>query len=356
MDISPSEVRNASEMATTKPNTEGPRFFSQAQVHVAESARYASGAMITPSQNVRTRSYGMDQQTPPERATDSWSRQMVCHFALIGKSQEGAAPSATQIDTGVPAAESLTMGPRHALEHRRLNPLTPYRKEVWAEQLAKLGLEGRYPCLVQGLAEGFNLGIPRIRNTYIPPNHPSLIPLTNVYNQIVNSEFTAGHYIGLFTHAQLKRALGPFQSSPLSLVPKKSSQGSYQAVHNFSHPHNPSPNATSINSHIDGDDFPCTRGTFSMVALLIAQLPPGSQASIHDIADAYRMIPVLPAQWPGLVIHLQVEGQFAVNICNNFGLTSGGRVYGMLADAGAEIFRGHGMGPIAKWVDDHLFF
>ena len=28
----------------------------------------------------------------------------------------------------------------------------------------------------------------------------------------------------------------------------------------------------------------------------------------------------------------------------------------MLADAGADIFRGRGMGPLAKWVDDHVFF
>ena len=230
------------------------------------------------------------------------------------------------------------MGPRHALKHRKLNPLTPYRKEVWVEQLAKLGLEGRYPHLMQGLTEGFNLGILQIRNTYIPPNHSSLIPLTNVYNQIVDSEFTAGRYISPFTQAQLEWALGPFQSSPLSLVPKKLSQGSYRAVHNFSHPHNPSPNATSINSHIDGDDFPCTWGTFSTFTLLIVQLPPSSQASIRDVMDAYRTIPVLPDQWPGLVIRLQAEDQFAVNVCNNFGLTLGGGAYGMLADTGAEIF------------------
>ena len=127
-------------------------------------------------------------------------------------------------------------------------------------------------------------------------------------------------------------------------------------MHDFSHPYNPSPNAASINSHVDGDNFPCTWGTFSTVALLIARLPPGSQASIRDVAEAYRTIPVLPTQWPGLVVRLQEDDQFAVNVCNNFGLTSAGGVYGMLADAGADIFRGQGMGPLAKWVDDHIFF
>jgi hypothetical protein len=31
-------------------------------------------------------------------------------------------------------------------------------------------------------------------------------------------------------------------------------------------------------------------------------------------------------------------------------------MYGMVADAGTDIFRGNGIGPLAKWVDDHVFF
>jgi len=77
---------------------------------------------------------------------------------------------------------------------------------------------------------------------------------------------------------------------------------------------------------------------------------------VHDVAEAYRTVPAAPSQWPSLVIHLQVDDQFAVNICNNFGLTSGGGVYGMVADAGADLFRCNGIGPLAKWVDDHIFF
>ena len=38
--------------------------------------------------------------------------------------------------------------------------------------------------------------------------------------------------------------------------------------------------SNTINSHINSDLFPCTWGTFSTVALLVARLPPGSQASV----------------------------------------------------------------------------
>ena len=293
----------------------------------------------------------------PERASrGSWSQRTVSRSASTGRSRGVAAHSATQIDTGAPDVEDPIMGLKDALERRRCDPLTPYNKKAWAEQLSRLDLDGRYPHLVQGLTEGFDVGVPRIEKTYIPSNHASIFSHKDVYSKIVDSEFTAGCYIGPFTRNQLERALGPFQTSPLSLVPKTSNPGVYRAVHNFSHPHVPSSDATSINSHIDCNDFPCTWGTFSTVALLIARLPPGSQASIRDVAEAYRTVPVRPDQWPGLVIRLQADDQFAANTCNNFGLTSAGGVYGMLADAGADIFRGRGMGPLAKWVDDHIFF
>ena len=180
--------------------------------------------------------------------------------------------------------------------------------------------------------------------------------LTDVYTSIVTNEFTAGRYIGPFTHAQLEADLGPFQTSPLSLVPKTLKPGKFHTVHNFSHPHNPLPTVTSINSQINSDEFPCTWGTFSTVFLLVARLPPGSQALVRDVAEAYRMIPADPFQWPGLIIHLQEDDQFAVNICNNFGLASAGGIYGMVANAGVDLFQSNGVGPFAKWVDNHIFF
>jgi hypothetical protein len=77
---------------------------------------------------------------------------------------------------------------------------------------------------------------------------------------------------------------------------------------------------------------------------------------MHDVVEAYRTIPVTPSQWPGLVVRLQAEDQFAINVCNNFGLTSAGGMYGMVAHAGADVFRGHGISPLAKWVNNHVFF
>jgi hypothetical protein len=314
-------------------------FFRPAQAHVGESALFASVSTNIPSQNARSPSSGTAPLVPHGRTSrGSWSQQTASPSALIGRSQGDASPQVTRTGTVARAVEGSIMGPRAALEQRRHNPLTPYNREAWVEELLHHGLHRKYPLLVQGLTNGFSLGIPQIRHTYAPPNHPSLKLLHDIYISIVDNEFAAGCYIGPFTRSQLEADLGPFQTSPLSLVPKTSKPGKYRAVHNFSHPHSPQPEAFLVNSHINSDDFPCTWGTFSTMALLIACLPPGSQAAIRDVAEAYRTIPVMPAQWPGLVVRLQVEDQFAVNTCNKFGLASAGGVYGMVADAGADIF------------------
>ena len=293
----------------------------------------------------------------PERTSKGvWSRQTDLRFASTGRSQRDAGLPVTSIGTYAQAAEGAIMGLKRAIEWRRREPLTPYNRIAWAKQLSSFDLQKKYPHLIQGLTEGFDLGIPPIQCTYAPPNHSSINSLLDVYSSIVDNEFSAGRYIGPFSRAELESVLGSFQTSPLSLVPKTSKPGKYRAVHNFSSPHQPSSNATSINAQINSDDFPCTWGTFATVALIIARLPPGSQASVRDVAEAYRTIPAKPAQWPGLVICLQTDDQFTINICNNFGLTSAGGAYGMVADAGADIFRGQGMGLLAKWVDDHIFF
>lgn len=72
------------------------------------------------------------------------------------------------------------------------------------------------------------------------------------------------------------------------------------------------------------------------------------------MAEAYRTIPLVPLQWAGVVVRLDA-GAFAVDSSASFGVGSHAGVYGNLADAGADIMRAKGIGPLAKWVDDNVF-
>ena len=180
--------------------------------------------------------------------------------------------------------------------------------------------------------------------------------LVEAYQWEVVKEFECGWYIGPLTSQEVEEFIGPFQSSPLSLVPKPGKPGKFRAVHNFSYPHHPKQNFSSINHTINACIYPCTCRMFATVCYTIFNLPPGSQASVHNMAEAYCTIPVHPDQWPGLVVRLDKEDSFAINTNNNFGLSSAGGVYGKVGDAAADIFRAYGIGPLSKWVNDYIFF
>jgi len=174
-------------------------FFNLAQAHVGESVQFALVTMNTPSQSAKGSSFGMARREQPGRTSKGgWSRQMVSPSVSTGRSQEVAPRPATPSSTDAQVAEGLTMEPSCALKQRRLEALSLYNHEAWATKLACLSLRSRYPSLTQGLANGFDLGIPQIPHTYTPPNHPLIRSLIHVYNGIVEHEFALGHYIGLF--------------------------------------------------------------------------------------------------------------------------------------------------------------
>ena len=73
------------------------------------------------------------------------------------------------------------------------------------------------------------------------------------------------------------------------------------------------------------------------------------------MAEAYRTVPIISDR-PGLVVKLLGNDEFAINTCNSFGLSSAGGIYGKVADAALDIFHAKGIGPVSRWVDDHIFF
>jgi len=243
-----------------------------------------------------------------------------------------------------------------AVSQRKRNPLTPLRAECWEEELQRAHLHKKYPQIPEYIRRGAYAGIPQLHCSYTPPNKDSTETLAEVFNEMIQSEFHKGRYLGPFSQEDLECEIGPFQSSPLSLVPKAGKPGKYRLVQNLSHPHTNSP-TPSINSLLNSNDFPCTWGTFRTVCTLIRNLPHGSQAATRDISEAYRIIPLHENQWPGVVVRISNHPkQFALNTSNSFGGATAGGLFGLFGDALADLLRAKGIGPILKWVDDFIFF
>ena len=245
---------------------------------------------------------------------------------------------------------------KRAVSHRRRHPLTPLVANKWEELLRATHLLARYPNIPMYLRHGAHAGIPKLLHSFTPLNKESTELLEDIFNKMIQAEFDKGRYLGPFTQEELEREIGPFQSSPLSLVPKAGKPGKYRLIQNLSFPHNNQP-TPSINSLLDADDFPCTWGTFRTVCTLVRNLPKGSQAVTRDISKVYRIIPLHENQWAGVVVRISNHPkEFALNTSNSFGGATAGGLFGLFGDALADLLRAKGIGPILKWVDDFIFF
>src|SRR5260370_1301733 len=93
----------------------------------------------------------------------------------------------------------------------------------------------------------------------------------------------------------------------------------------------------------------------SLVRSWLNVTPPGSEAAMRDVAEAYRTIPLHPSQWPAMVVRAPHDTYY-IDKCLSFRAAPSASTYGHVTDAAAEIFRSNRIGPLDKWVDDHVFF
>ena len=291
------------------------------------------------------------QPSTAETPTFALSTIKATSFAQIGNDPRDVPAPGTV--TNAQVVEVQPTAPKNA-HSRSLEVTTPLRLEGWLRLLVNHNLLVKYPNIPQYIQHGANAGTPQITQTYIPPNCPSISVHSSAFKEIIGREFDKGRYAGPFTRAEVEERIGPFQTSPLSLVPKAGRPGKFRLIQNLSFPRN-NPVVHSINHALDSDAFPCTWGTFSTICTLIDNLPPGSQGACRDIAEAYRIIPLAPDQWPAMVVHLAKPDEFGINKCNSFGSATAGGLFGLFADALADIFRAEGIGPTSKWVDDQTF-
>jgi hypothetical protein len=277
-------------------------------------------------------------------------------FAPTGNTDEAVPADDTTKNTFALDAVRTPTELKPVLERRRLKALTPYKPDTWQHFLTLAGLLPEYGHIPHNLRFGFIIKLPSITSTQTPPNRPTIVEFHCQFTEIVRDEFHKGRYIGPFSRTDLETLIGPFQSSPFSIIPKPAKPNKFRILQNYSFPHKPCfafPNP-SINSFIDSNDFPTTWGTFSVTCLLLRRLPPGSQIATRDVSEAYRTIPLHPSQWPASVARLGVDN-FAIDTSVCFGVSPSAGTYGEVRQAGSDILRFHGIGPLSGWVDDHLF-
>lgn len=164
--------------------------------------------------------------SPPDPTSSFCCKPPTSLYASIGSVPDAPATHMTSGTFARDASPPLT-GLKTALEYRKLHPISPYNAEIWESQLVAHGLLNDYPTLPSSLRFGFNLNLSRIASTQTPPNRPSLLLFREAFDMLLARELLTGRYLGPYTHDQLLSLLGPFQTSPISIIPKSGKPGKY---------------------------------------------------------------------------------------------------------------------------------
>ncbi|KAE8210905.1 hypothetical protein CF327_g5284 [Tilletia walkeri] len=131
--------------------------------------------------------------------------------------------SATHATVATSASMDLTNAPSAVaptMELKLMPEPSPLKPDGFKDFLNRLDLTHAFPSMVKSLVEGFDFGIPPIRSTVIQKNHCSAEEDLEILHGIVEKEIAVGRVVGPFSKDEVENMLGPFQTSPLGLVPK----------------------------------------------------------------------------------------------------------------------------------------
>ena len=202
--------------------------------------------------------------------------------------------------------------------------------------------------LIQGFSYGFFLGDPSdfveasnisANNSKMASSHPEVVESKLV------QEVTAGRISGPHDDPPFT----PFQISPLN-VREKSTPGKYRLIHDLSYPYNEESVNSKIPDHLKSVKYSSVRDTMST----LSRLPNGVFMAKCDIADAYRIIPVHPSEYPKLGIIW--KGKYYFDKYLPQGCGSSCRIFEAFSTALEAIFKFyHPNSEIQHMIDDFLF-
>jgi len=167
---------------------------------------------------------------------------------------------------------------------------TPVNLHFWEEHLNAHEDKQFTQLIVKGLKSGFRIGFQR--NTVALHSAKSNLVSAEMHPEIVTAyldqELKAGR-VALVGSEEIAQHLD-IQVSPFGVIPKKGKPNKWRLILDLS-----SPIGKSVNDGISKEDCSIQYTSVSAVAAEVLKLGKGTQMGKMDIQQAYRNIPVAPA-------------------------------------------------------------
>ena len=202
----------------------------------------------------------------------------------------------------------------------RPHPWSPIRPFVLERELSSHPDKVFVKQLVHDLQHGCSIGYAGPQFAHLARNLPTAYQQPDVIDATLQRECEAGRILGPFTSPPLPN----FRTSGLGLIPKH--DGGWRIIYHLSAPH-----GSSINDYIDSSLYSLSYCSIDDAYKIINKLGPGALLSKIDLKDAFRLIPVRPADWNLLGIHWKQN--FYIDTCLPFGLRSAPYLFNRFSDA-----------------------
>ena len=202
-----------------------PRLFARPQsgANPSQSVLYASASRSTKAQllSAMNRRRGTRNTRPSlEESTEHSMPKPQDNVSVqdgndVKGAQTGITTPIAVWDVALPLTELTTV-----LRCRGLQAQTPYNPNAWERALVLADPDHHFCSIPDGLRFGFIIDFPNILSVQSPPNSPSVLTYVSELENIVQKEVDKGRYIGPIPLPTILSALGPYQSSLLSIIPK----------------------------------------------------------------------------------------------------------------------------------------
>ena len=219
----------------------------------------------------------------------------------------------------------------------RLHNLLPFLRSHPDQTFAAYIRDG----FTNGFRVGFNNQLSQLHSR--SSNHPSARAHKQEVDERISAELSTGRLLG-----PLPANLLPLvHVSPIGLVPKAHTT-KWRMIVDLSHPAGGSVN-DGISPHLCSLQY----ASVDDAVKIIQKLGVGTQLVKLDIKDAYRIVPIHPADYHLLGINW--DGKTYIDRALPFGLRSAPKIFSAVADTIAWVLTQSGIQHHLHYLDDFLF-
>ena len=222
---------------------------------------------------------------------------------------------------------------------------TPLSVKAWSLLLADHPNRLWVDSLLKGLEEGVRVGFNP--NSSCCPAHTNLLSATShpeVVRRYLDAELACGNVAGPYSSRQLPPGV---MYNRFGVIPKPNKPGKWRLIVDLSYP-----KGSSVSDGISASDSSMIYSSIEDAARFITTLGKGALLAKIDICNAFRIVPVHPADRHLLGMHW--EGHAYIDQQLPFGLRSAPILFNAYADALEWILRRRGVQNIIHYLDDFL--